>query len=161
RCCPQGTGREKAMFLGKMWVTNNKGTTIKTRASRLLPATFRSESTGVAARTVHQEKFMGTLRIRMVLFSLLTAVLAQALAPWAAVVPVQQAAGSSQPSSTAAFFANEVLPVLKATCFKCHGDTKGKGGLSLASRAGLLKGCDLGPAVSLERPEESLLLKAI
>jgi hypothetical protein len=60
-----------------------------------------------------------------------------------------------------AFFTKDVLPILKANCFQCHGDGKLRGGLSLASRAGLLKGGDLGPVVSLDRPEESLLLKAI
>jgi mono/diheme cytochrome c family protein len=60
-----------------------------------------------------------------------------------------------------AFFEKEVLPVLKANCFKCHGDGKTKGGLSLATREGLVKGGDTGPAISLDRPEESLLLKAI
>src|SRR5262249_14855123 len=64
------------------------------------------------------------------------------------------------------FFEKEVLPILKTNCFKCHGGPgqghpKLRGGLSLASRAGLLKGGDTGPAVSLKHPETSLLLKAI
>jgi hypothetical protein len=65
------------------------------------------------------------------------------------------------PSVDAVFFENEVLPVLKANCFKCHSNGKAKGGLSLADRAGLLKGGDLGPAVNTNRPDDSLLLKAI
>jgi Protein of unknown function (DUF1553)/Protein of unknown function (DUF1549)/PA14 domain/Planctomycete cytochrome C len=60
-----------------------------------------------------------------------------------------------------AFFEKEVLPVLKANCYKCHADGKARGGFSIADRVGLLKGGDLGPAISLERPAESLLLKAI
>src|SRR5262249_13664071 len=72
-----------------------------------------------------------------------------------------QPAGGNPPAAEAAFFAKEVLPVLKANCFACHGGGKAKGGLSLASRAGLLKGGGLGPAVSVERPEESRLLQAI
>ena len=31
----------------------------------------------------------------------------------------------------AAFFTKEVLPVLEANCFKCHGGGKSRGGLSL------------------------------
>ena len=58
----------------------------------------------------------------------------------------------------AAFFEKEVLPILKANCFKCHGGPRPRGGLSLASRKGLLAGGDLGPAVSLDRPGDSLLL---
>jgi hypothetical protein len=61
----------------------------------------------------------------------------------------------------AAFFDKEVLPILKANCYKCHGGPRPRGGLSLASRKGLLTGGDLGPAVSLEKPGDSLLLKAI
>jgi hypothetical protein len=66
----------------------------------------------------------------------------------------------------ASFFEKEVLPILKANCFKCHGGPgqggpKLRSGLSLTSRVGVLKGGDRGPAVSLEKPDESVLLKAI
>src|SRR5205807_2470141 len=64
-------------------------------------------------------------------------------------------------AESSAFFEKEVLPVLKANCFKCHGGKKVRGGLSLASRAGLLKGGDTGPAFFPQRPAESLILKAI
>jgi hypothetical protein len=73
----------------------------------------------------------------------------------------QKAKVGPAPGTDQAFFDKEVLPVLKANCHKCHADGKAKGGFSLADRAGLLKGGDLGPAISLERPHESLLLKAI
>src|SRR5262249_44227074 len=60
-----------------------------------------------------------------------------------------------------AFFDKQVLPILKANCFRCHGGAKPKGGLTLTSRAGVLQGGDRGPAVSLEKPDQSNLLKAI
>jgi hypothetical protein len=60
------------------------------------------------------------------------------------------------------FFEKEVKPILEASCFKCHGgEAKIKGGLRLTSRAGVLKGGETSPAVSLEHPEKSLLLTAI
>ncbi len=59
------------------------------------------------------------------------------------------------------FFEKKVLPILQAKCFKCHGGSRQRGGLSLASRKGLLLGGDRGPAVSLKKPAESLLLEAI
>jgi hypothetical protein len=70
-------------------------------------------------------------------------------------------APTAKSKEEAAFFTREVLPILKANCFKCHGDKKLRGGLSLASRAGLLRGGETGPALSLQRPDDSLLLKAI
>ncbi len=60
-----------------------------------------------------------------------------------------------------AFYEKEVLPLLKARCLKCHGEEKTRGGLRLTSREAVLKGGDLGPAVSLDKPESSRLLQAI
>ena len=60
------------------------------------------------------------------------------------------------------FFQREVWPILASHCFKCHGGgDKMRGGLSLASRDAVLKGGDIGPAVSLDAPAESMLLEAI
>jgi cytochrome c553 len=59
------------------------------------------------------------------------------------------------------FFEKKVRPVLVAHCFKCHGDGKSKGGLSLASRDGMLKGGDAGPAIVPGQPTKSLLIQAI
>ena len=60
------------------------------------------------------------------------------------------------------FFETQVRPILKARCLKCHGEgPKVKGGLRLDSREAVLRGGDLGPAVSLSEPKESRLLQAI
>jgi hypothetical protein len=51
---------------------------------------------------------------------------------------------------------------LKARCLKCHGDgPKAKAGFRLDSREAVLRGGDLGPAVSLTKPQESQFLQAI
>src|SRR5262245_12823254 len=56
----------------------------------------------------------------------------------------------------------QVRPILQAHCLACHGgEKKIKGGLRLSSRKDLLTGGDSGPAVSLEKPEDSLLLLAV
>jgi Protein of unknown function (DUF1549)/Protein of unknown function (DUF1553)/Planctomycete cytochrome C len=60
------------------------------------------------------------------------------------------------------FFEDRVRPILKARCFKCHGEgPKIKGGLRIDSREAVLRGGELGPAVSLTSPEQSRLLQAI
>ena len=60
-----------------------------------------------------------------------------------------------------AFFEVEIKPILQQKCFKCHGDGNRKGGLSLSSRAGLLRGGELGPAVELESLDDSQLMRAL
>ena len=53
------------------------------------------------------------------------------------------------------FFETEVQPILKARCLKCHGGgPKVKANFRVDSREGLLRGGDLGPAVSLESAGE-------
>ncbi|HTU89506.1 MAG TPA: PSD1 and planctomycete cytochrome C domain-containing protein, partial [Gemmataceae bacterium] len=59
------------------------------------------------------------------------------------------------------FFEKQVRPLLVEHCFKCHGNGKTKGGLSLASREGVLKGGDSGPAVVPGDPAKSLLIQAV
>jgi len=60
------------------------------------------------------------------------------------------------------FFETQVRPILKARCLKCHGDgPKIRAGFRLDSRAAVLKGGDLGPAVSTGEPDKSRLLQAI
>ena len=60
------------------------------------------------------------------------------------------------------FFEERAWPILKAECLRCHGGRKKiKGGLRLTSRAAVLRGGDSGPAVSLEKPAESRILRAI
>ena len=60
------------------------------------------------------------------------------------------------------FFDNKISPILKESCFKCHGaKEKLKGKFRVTSRAGLLKGGESGSAIHLAKPEESLLLTMI
>ena len=66
----------------------------------------------------------------------------------------------------AAFFENNVRPVLAEQCFRCHSQEakkkgKLKGGLYLDSLAGMLKGGDSGPAIVPAKPDDSLLVKGI
>src|SRR5262245_22808856 len=68
------------------------------------------------------------------------------------------------PIDGAKFYDSQVRPILEAHCYACHGGLDGKkltGGFSLSSREELLKGGEDGPAISLEKPGESVLIRAI
>ena len=58
-------------------------------------------------------------------------------------------------------FEKKVWPLLQSKCLKCHSEIKPKGGLRMDFRDGLLKGGDLGPAVVLGKPAETILLKVL
>ncbi len=59
------------------------------------------------------------------------------------------------------FFREQVYPILKANCIKCHGGEKTKGGLEMTSQVALLKGGETGAAIDPNAPEKSLLLEMI
>ena len=61
----------------------------------------------------------------------------------------------------AKFFREEVLPLLKESCQRCHGEKKQKSGLRLDSRDAVLKGGQNGPAIVPKKPDESLMMKVL
>jgi hypothetical protein len=99
----------------------------------------------------------------------LTAIAAAALMLAAAVgTGLQAREGAAAPAKASfsaeqvRFFEAEVRPILKSRCLKCHGEgPKVKGGLRLDSREAVLRGGELGPAVSLSEPKTSRILQAI
>jgi hypothetical protein len=60
-------------------------------------------------------------------------------------------------------FRQQVEPILRENCYKCHSHSaeKIKAGLLLDSRAGMLEGGDSGTAIVPGAPEKSLLINAI
>jgi mono/diheme cytochrome c family protein len=58
------------------------------------------------------------------------------------------------------FFEAKVRPVLASYCYDCHTDSA-NGGLRLDSREAMLKGGKRGPAIVIDKAEESLLIKAV
>ena len=82
------------------------------------------------------------------------------------VWPRERVGSQESPTFDAAsveLFTTKVKPLLEARCFECHGPNakKLKGGLSLASRADVLRGGDSGAAIVPGKPGESLLIMAI
>jgi hypothetical protein len=59
------------------------------------------------------------------------------------------------------FFKEQVHPLLKAHCIKCHGGEKTKGGFVLTSRESLLKGGESGAAVDPAAPTKSRMLEML
>lgn len=59
------------------------------------------------------------------------------------------------------FYTQKVQPIFEANCYRCHGGMNHRGGLSLATRAGILKGGKDGAVLTPGDPANSLLLKLI
>ena len=65
------------------------------------------------------------------------------------------------PASDVQFYETQVKPILKTSCYSCHEGAGSSGQLELSTRAAILKGGTSGPGVILEKPADSLILKAI
>ncbi len=93
-----------------------------------------------------------------------TLLLCRALGLLALLVPAgSQWSRAEQPQEEpAAFFQQQVRPILETRCFGCHGGQPTvQAGLRLTSRDAILQGGRRGPAVDRENPASSLLIRAI
>ena len=85
-------------------------------------------------------------------------VVAIVLAGWGLRVgTVEAQVDASKPE----FYTTQVLPILKANCYKCHAGATPKGGLSLETKAGMLKGGMDGSVLVPGDPKKSLLVRLI
>ena len=71
------------------------------------------------------------------------------------------AAHAAEPGERKVTFEDDVLPVFRDNCLKCHNPDKLKGDLDLTSFAGVLKGGGSGPALNSGDPEGSMLFRVI
>src|SRR5688572_11540916 len=87
---------------------------------------------------------------------------ARSLAFFAAAL-VSPAAVSADEVARTHFFREQVEPILRDHCYKCHshGADKVKGGLLLDSRAAALEGGDSGAVLVPGDPDKSLLIEAV
>src|SRR6266851_2784187 len=73
----------------------------------------------------------------------------------------EQAAQLPPPANHPVSFSKDIKPIFEASCIKCHGRGKDKGGLRLGNRATFLKGGESGPAVLPGKSAESLLISLV
>jgi mono/diheme cytochrome c family protein len=59
------------------------------------------------------------------------------------------------------FYTTRVQPIFQANCYRCHGGMNRRGGLSLGTKAGIMKGGKDGVVVVPGDPGASLLVKLI
>ena len=69
--------------------------------------------------------------------------------------------GAQDQTLRAASFAKDVMPVLKASCSKCHSGGAAKGGVDLSSYAAMMKGGKGGPVFVAGDPDKSPLVTSI
>src|SRR6266478_5203804 len=93
-------------------------------------------------------------RLSVILLSSASALAAPTITP-------DQAAQLPPPASHSVSFSKEINPIAEASCIKCHGRGKDKGGLRIDTRETLLKGGDTGPAVAPGKSAESLLIALV
>ena len=65
------------------------------------------------------------------------------------------------PAARTVVFSQDIKPILDASCIKCHGRGRAKGGLQIDTRETLLKGGESGAAIALGRSEDSLLIELV
>jgi mono/diheme cytochrome c family protein len=84
----------------------------------------------------------------------------KAAAPKPAPKPAAGLVQPKTPADAVALF-TAVKPILVDECLSCHSGESIQGGLQLTTRAALLKGGASGPAISLTKPADSVLMHAV
>ena len=79
---------------------------------------------------------------------------------WAKITP-EQAAQLPPVAGHAINFTTEIKPIFEASCIKCHGRGREKGGLRIDTRESLLKGGDSGPTVLPGNSTQSYLIELV
>lgn len=74
---------------------------------------------------------------------------------------VEVRASADDEAARPEFYTTKVRPIFEANCYRCHGGMNHRGGLNLATRAGVMKGGKDGAVVIPGDPGASLLVKLI
>jgi len=97
--------------------------------------------------------------VRLAAVSMAFASLAAAAMFWQPA-PVAARAGGVDPASVE-FYTKNVQPILQANCYRCHGAPNHRGGLTIDTQAGMMKGGHDGPVIVPGDPAKSLLITLI
>src|SRR5262245_42154144 len=65
------------------------------------------------------------------------------------------------PATTTVDFARDIQPILEASCVKCHGRGKDKGGFNLDTRESFVKGGDNGHTAEPGKSAESYVIELV
>jgi len=93
-------------------------------------------------------------------------ILAAALSGWlvlpapAALTP-EQVQQLPSPATHTVNFSQEIKPILEASCIKCHGRGRDKGGFRIDSRETTIQGGHAGPAIVPNKSAESYLIELV
>jgi mono/diheme cytochrome c family protein len=98
--------------------------------------------------------------MRIAALVLATSALVSAAFLWQPARVGAQAVADPAPN-TLAYYNTKVVPIFEANCYRCHGGMNHRGGLSIATKAGMLKGGHDGSVLVPGHPEDSLLIKLI
>ena len=78
---------------------------------------------------------------------------AQAQVDWSKLPPASTNANLT--------YTNDILPIFKASCIRCHGDQRPRAQLNLNTLDGVLRGTENGPVLKPGDSMDSLLVKAV
>ncbi|MBI3849496.1 MAG: DUF1549 domain-containing protein [Verrucomicrobia bacterium] len=78
-----------------------------------------------------------------------------------AKITPEQAKTLPPPAAHQINFTEEIKPIIEASCIKCHGRGRDKGGLLMDTRETFLKGGDSGPTVVVGKSAESHLIELV
>lgn len=63
--------------------------------------------------------------------------------------------------ATPEFYTHNVKPIFQKYCFRCHAGLNHRGGLSMSTHVGMMKGGKAGADIVPGKPEESLMVRLI
>jgi mono/diheme cytochrome c family protein len=91
---------------------------------------------------------------------LLTLILCSSVLSWGKLTP-EQREKLPPPAAREVDFKKDIQPIFEASCIKCHGRGKDKGGFAIDNREKFLKGGDEGPVALPGKSDESLIVEMV